>query len=168
MKSGNKKEQSATTSYLPDKKDLSILKLLQQNARITVKEISQKIHLSTTPVHERIKRMEESGIIKQYATLVDNTKVKKSLMVICYVSIKEHGKNAGAKFIKVIDNLNEVIECYSISGEFDFMLKVVCEDMNSYYDFHVNKLSEIENVGHVQSIFVMGIIKQTHQLVWEE
>jgi len=168
MKSINRKEESITSSYLPDKKDLSILKLLQQNARITVKEISEKIHLSTTPVHERIKRMEESGIIKQYATLVDNTKVKKSLMVICYVSLKQHGKNAGAKFIKVINELNEVIECFSISGEFDFMLKVVCEDMNAYYDFHVNKLSEIENVGHVQSIFVMGIIKQTHQVVWDE
>lgn len=168
MKSQSPKEESLTVSYVPDKKDLLILKLLQQNARITVKEISQKIHLSTTPVHERIKRMEESGIIKQYATLVDNTKVKKSLMVICYVSLKQHGKNAGAKFIKVINEMNEVIECYSISGEFDFMLKVVCEDMNAYYDFHVNKLSEIENVGHVQSIFVMGIIKQTHQVVWDE
>lgn len=162
------KEESLTVPYLPDRKDLLILKLLQQNARITVKEISEKIHLSTTPVHERIKRMEESGIIKQYATLVDNTKVNKSLMVICYVSLKEHGKNAGSKFIKVINNLNEVIECFSISGEFDFMLKVVCEDMNAYYDFHVNKLSEIENIGHLQSIFVMGIIKQTHQVVWEE
>lgn len=162
------KEESLTVPYLPDRKDLLILKLLQQNARITVKEISEKIHLSTTPVHERIKRMEESGIIKQYATLVDNTKVNKSLMVICYVSLKEHGKNAGSKFIKVINNLNEVIECFSISGEFDFMLKVVCADMNAYYDFHVNKLSEIENIGHLQSIFVMGIIKQTHQVVWEE
>ena len=168
MKSRTLKEESLSISYLPDKKDPSNLKLLQQNARITVKEISEKIHLSTTPVHERIKRMEESGIIKQYATLVDNTKVKKSLMVICYVSLKQHGKNAGAKFIKIINQLNEVIECFSISGEFDFMLKVVCEDMNAYYDFHVNKLSEIENVGHVQSIFVMGIIKQTHQVVWDE
>lgn len=168
MISRTRKEESVTISYVPDKKDLSILKLLQQNARITVKEIAEKVHLSTTPVHERIKRMEEAGIIKQYATLVDNAKVKKSLMVICYVSLKQHGKNAGAKFIKVINELNEVIECYSISGEFDFMLKVVCEDMNAYYDFHVNKLSETENVGHVQSIFIMGIIKQTHQLVWDE
>ncbi len=168
MKSQTRKEELVTSSYMPDKKDLSILKLLQQNARITVKEIADKVHLSTTPVHERIKRMEEARIIKQYATLVDNAKVKKSLIVICYVSLKQHGKNAGAKFIKVIGDLNEVIECYSISGEFDFMLKVVCEDMNAYYDFHVNKLSETENVGHVQSIFVMGIIKQTHQLVWDE
>ena len=148
-----------------DEKDLAILKLLQQNARITVKEISDKIHLSTTPVHERIKRMEEAGVIKQYATLVDHSKVKKGLMVICYVSLKQHSKNAGTKFIKDIKNMNEVIECYNISGEFDFMLKVVCENMDAYYDFHVNKLSQVENIGHVQSVFVMGIIKQTHVMV---
>ncbi len=167
MKTATSKEEITTAGFTPDKKDRAILKLLQENARITVKEIAEKVHLSTTPVHERIKRMEESGVIKQYATLVDHSKVNKGLMVICYVSLKQHGKNAGVKFIKRIQELNEVIECFSISGEFDFMLKVACEDMNSYYDFHVNKLSEIENVGHLQSIFVMGIIKDTHQVVWE-
>ena len=165
MAKATKKENSPATEVALDKKDLAILKLLQENARITVKEISQKIHLSTTPVHERIKWMEEQGVIKQYVTLLDHSKVKKGLMVICYVSLKEHSKNAGNKFIKTIHELNEVTECYNISGEFDFMLKVVCEDMNDYYDFHVNKLSQIENMGHVQSIFVMGVIKQTHQLV---
>ena len=159
-----KKDESAAPGIL-DEKDRSILRLLQQNARYTVKEIAEKVHLSTTPVHERIKRMEETGVIKQYATLVDQAKVKKGLMVICYVSLKQHNKNAGGKFIKIIQELNEVIECYNISGEFDFMLKVVAENMDAYYDFHVNKLSQIENVGHVQSVFVMGIIKQTHQLV---
>lgn len=166
MKKTAQKEQTAITVPVLDKNDMAILKLLQENARITVKEISQKIHLSTTPVHERIKRLEQTGVIKQYATLVDHTKVKKGLMVICYVSLKEHNKNAGVKFIKAINELNEVIECYNISGEFDFMLKVVEENMDSYYDFHVNRLSQIENMGNVQSVFVMGIIKQTHQLVW--
>ncbi len=159
-----KKDDSTIAPIALDNKDILILRLLQENARITVKEISDKIHLSTTPVHERIKRMEESGVIKQYATLVDHTKVNKALMVICYVSLKEHSKNAGDKFIKSIHELNEVIECYNISGEFDFMLKVVAENMDAYYNFHVNKLSQIENMGHVQSVFVMGIIKQTHNL----
>ena len=159
------KEHSTTTAFTLDEKDMAILKLLQQNARITVKEISQQIHLSTTPVHERIKRMEEAGVIKQYATLLDHSKVRKGLMVICYVSLKQHNKNAGLKFIKTIQNMPEIIECYNISGEFDFMLKVVAENMDAYYDFHVNKLSQEENIGHVQSVFVMGIIKQTHVLV---
>ena len=125
MKKAIQKEQIATSTPPLDKNDLAILKLLQENARITVKEISEKIHLSTTPVHERIKRLEQNGVIKQYATLVDHAKVKKGLMVICYVSLKEHNKNAGSKFIKTINQLNEVIECYNISGEFDFMLKII-------------------------------------------
>ena len=166
MAKATQKGESPAATIPLDQKDLAILKLLQENARITIKEISDKMHLSTTPVHERIKRMEETGVIKQYATLVDHAKVKKGLMVICYVSLKEHTKNAGLKFIETMHALNEVIECYNISGEFDFMLKVVSEDMNAYYDFHVNKLSQIENMGHVQSVFVMGIIKQTHQLVY--
>ena len=166
MAKGMKTEQSTAAQITLDSKDLSILALLQQNARMTVKEIAEKIHLSTTPVHERIKRMEASGVIKQYATLVDHTKVKKGLMVICYVSLKEHNKTAGVKFIKAIQSMQEVVECYNISGEFDFMLKVLCEDMNAYYDFHVNKLSNIENMGHVQSVFVIGVIKQTHQVVF--
>ena len=149
-----------------DKTDLAILKLLQQNARITIKEISEKVHLSTTPVHERIRWMEETGVIKQYVTIVNGARVKKGLMVICYVSLRQHSKNAGDKFIKGILEMEEVIECLTISGEFDFMLKVVTENMDSYYDFHVNRLSAMENMGNVQSVFVMGVIKQTHQLVF--
>jgi len=165
MAKATPKEDSTTSKLVLDNKDIDILHLLQKNARITVKEISEKMHLSTTPVHERIKRMEANGVIKQYATLLDHSKVKKGLMVICYVSLKAHSKTAGVKFIDTMQVLNEVIECYSISGEFDFMLKVVCADMDDYYNFHVNKLSQIENMGKVQSVFVMGIIKQTHQLV---
>jgi Lrp/AsnC family leucine-responsive transcriptional regulator len=160
-----KTEQSTNSNIVLDKTDLIILNLLQQNARVTVKEIAEKVHLSTTPVHERIKRLENTGVIKQYAALVDHSKVKKGLMVICYVSLKEHSKTAGTKFIKMIHALPEIIECYNISGEFDFMLKVVAENMDTYYDFHVNKLSQSENIGNVQSVFVMGVIKQTHVLV---
>ena len=162
MAKAAQKEESTTV----DATDLAILKLLQQNARITIKEISDKVHLSTTPVHERIRRLEERGVIKQYVTLLNGAKVKKGLMVICYISLRQHSKAAGDKFIKAILGMNEVLECLTISGEFDFMLKVVAENMDSYYDFHVNRLSQIENIGNVQSVFVMGVIKNTHQLVW--
>ena len=148
-----------------DDKDIAILRELQQNAKASIKEISQQVHLSTTPVHERIKRLEQSGVIKQYATLLDHSKINKGLMVICYVSLKQHDKKEGAKFIKSILSFNEVTECYSISGEFDFMLKVVAESMETYYDFHVNKLSQADNIGHVQSVFVMGVVKDTHVLI---
>ncbi len=165
MAKGVQTEETTNESIVLDATDIFILRLLQQNARMTVKEIADHVHLSTTPVHERIKWLERSGVIKQYAALVDQTKVKKGLMVICYVSLKAHSKTAGAKFIKHINELNEVIECYNISGEFDFMLKVVAENMDAYYDFHVNKLSQSENIGNVQSVFVMGVLKQTHVLV---
>lgn len=165
MPRSSSKVDSTTNGALLDEKDLAILRVLQQNARATVKEIADKVLLSTTPVHERIKRMEEQGVIRQYATLVNHSKVKKGLMVICYVSLKQHNKNAGGRFIRSIMEMPEVIECYNISGEFDFMLKVLAENMDSYYDFHVNKLSQAENLGHVQSVFVMGVIKETHVVV---
>ena len=160
----NRSSKEETTTLDPT--DLEILQLLQHNARITIKEIAEKVHLSTTPVHERIRRLEQRGVIKQYVTLLDGAKVKKGLMVICYISLRQHSKMAGNKFIKSIQEMNEVIECLTISGQFDFMLKVVAENMDAYYDFHVNRLSQIENIGNVQSVFVMGVIKQTHQLVW--
>ena len=160
MSKSTKTEQTASTAIL-DEKDIAILRVLQQNAKATVQEIATQIHLSTTPVHDRIKRMEQSGVIKQYVALIDKSKVNKGLMVICYVSLKEHSKIAGGKFIKNIMEMNEVIEFYNISGEFDFMLKIVTENMDSYYNFHVNKLSQAENIGHVQSVFVMGVVKET-------
>lgn len=165
MEKAPEKENYAVQPVALDEKDRAILRLLQTNAKATVREIAHKVHLSPTPVHERIKRMEDSGVISQYAALVNHAKVKKGLMIICYVSLKEHNKKSGAKFIKTIQEINEVIECYNISGEFDFMLKVLVENMDAYYDFHVNKLGQVENLGRLQSTFVMGVIKQTQPLV---
>ncbi|MFY8006473.1 MAG: Lrp/AsnC family transcriptional regulator [Sediminibacterium sp.] len=152
-------------SVMLDDKDLAILRILQQNARTTVREIAVQVKLSTTPVHERIRRLETQGVIRQYATLLNPNLVNKGLMVICYVSLRQHNKSAGSKFIKSIMEMPEIIACYNISGEFDFMLKVVAENMDDYYHFHVNKLSQAENIGQLQSVFVMGVIKDTHVLV---
>ena len=131
MKNKTQTEDSANSNLMStdlnnstvplDVKDLAILRLLQNNARMSVKEISEAVQLSTTPVHERIKRLESNGVIKQYATLIDGAKVRKGLMVICYVSLNQHSKKSGTQFIKLINELPEVVECYSISGEFDFM-----------------------------------------------
>jgi DNA-binding Lrp family transcriptional regulator len=165
MENRSQKENTTATEWTLDEKDKAILRLLQAQGKMTVREIAQLVHLSPTPVHERIKRMEEQGIIKQYAALIDPAKVKKGLMIICYVSLKEHNKKSGARFIKSIQEMPEVIECYNISGEFDFMLKVQVENMDAYYDFHVNKLGQVENLGHLQSTFVMGVLKQGQPLV---
>lgn len=160
-----KDPQKENTAVALDEKDKAILRLLQDNAKITVREIAAQVHLSTTPVHERIRRLEETGVIRQYATLLDHSKVKKGLLAICYVSLKEHNKRSGARFIRTIHEIPEITECFIISGEFDFLMKVAVENMDAYYDFHVNKLGQVENIGHVQSTFVMGTVKQTHQVV---
>ena len=159
------KEQSPTPVLPLDEKDKAILRYIQSNAKATVREIAANVHLSTTPVHERIKRMEEEGVILQYATLLDHSRINKGLMAICYISLKEHNKKSGGKFIKTLSEMPEVTEFYIISGAFDFMLKIVVENMDDYYNFHVNKLGQVENIGHVQSTFVMGVVKQTHQLI---
>jgi len=158
-------EQAATAAITLDEKDFAILRLLQQNAKLTVREIAATIHLSATPVHERIKRMEASGVIKQYATLLDHRKVQKGIMVICYISLKEHNRKIAKVFIDAVTSFTEVLECYNISGQFDFMLKVVSENMETYHDFYLNKLSMIKGISHTQSIFVMGVLKDTHQLL---
>lgn len=144
-----------------DETDIKILHLLQQDAKMSVRDLAQHIHLSATPIHNRIRRMEETGVIQGYTTKIDFSQFKNTLMVICYVSLKEHSKISGGKFIEAIHGMPEVVECYNISGAFDFMLKVICSNMDEYYNFHVNHLSQIANVGQVQSTFVMGIIKDT-------
>jgi Lrp/AsnC family transcriptional regulator, leucine-responsive regulatory protein len=159
-----KTEQVTSTASL-DKKDFEILRLLQDNAKLTVRDIALKIHLSATPTHERIKRLEKEGVIKQYAALLNHRMVKKSIMAICNVTMSEHNKKNAKAFIDAVSGFDEVIECYNISGQYDFMLKVVAESMESYHQFYVNKLSEIKGIGHMHSIFVMDVIKDTHQVI---
>ncbi len=153
------KEQAETPVIPLDEKDKAILRYIQSNAKATVREIATNVHLSTTPVHERIKRMEEDGVILQYATILNHTRINKGLMAICYISLKEHNKKSGGKFIKTLSEMPEVIEFYIISGAFDFMLKIVVENMDDYYNFHVNKLGQVDNIAQVQSTFIMGVIK---------
>ena len=158
--------EQTTAATLPlDEKDKSILRYLQTNAKATVREIAAHVHLSTTPVHERIKRMEEEGVIVQYAAILNHSRINKGLMAICYISLKEHSKKSGGKFIKTISDMPEVIEFYIISGAFDFMLKVVTENMDDYYNFHVNKLGQVDNIAQVQSTFVMGVIKAGQPMI---
>src|ERR1700712_906620 len=153
------KEQADTPVIPLDEKDKAILRYIQSNAKATVREIAANVHLSTTPVHERIKRMEEDGVILQYATILNHTRINKGLMAICYISLKEHNKKSGGKFIKTLSEMPEVIEFYIISGAFDFMLKIAVENMDDYYNFHVNKLGQVDNIAQVQSTFIMGVIK---------
>jgi Lrp/AsnC family leucine-responsive transcriptional regulator len=125
----------------------------------TTKELAGKLNLTPTPVHERIKRLEREGYIKKYVALLDHQKLEKGLVVFCNVTLRQHQKDIGNKFVKDIISLQEVTECYNVSGDYDFMLKVMVKDMPAYQNFIMNKLASIENIGSTHSMFVMGEIK---------
>ncbi|RVT78413.1 Lrp/AsnC family transcriptional regulator [Flavobacterium sufflavum] len=147
-----------------DNTDLQILKQLQQDSNISIKDLAAKLFLTVTPVYERIKRLEREGYIMKYVALLDKKKLNRGMTVFCNVRLKEHAKNVGANFVKDIVALPEIIECYNIAGDYDFMLKILVADMASYQDFVMNKLSTIENIGNTQSVFVMGEIKHSTEL----
>ncbi len=151
-----------------DRIDLKILKLLQENSNITTKEVAKKVHLSATPVFERIKRLEKGGYIKKYVAILDAEKLNKSLIVFCNITLKEHTKEIGNKFVQDIKSLREVTECYNISGDYDFLLKVLVRDMKHYQDFVINQLGSIQNIGSAHSTFVMGEIKHSYAVPLDE
>ncbi len=149
----------AASTTLLDSTDLTILRLLQKDAFLTHKEIAGQLQLSTTPVYERIRRLERSGIIRGYVALVDRTKVDKSLLVMCAVSLKEHALERLKQFEQSVCALPEVTEVLHIAGGFDYLLKVVVRDMAEYQHFIVDKLARLDNVGNAQSSFVLTELK---------
>lgn len=142
-----------------DQTDLKLLELLQQNGKLTTKEIAKEVNLSPTPVYERIKRLEREGGIKKYVALVEAEKIGKGLIVFCDITLKEHSKEIGNQFVQDIMSCKYVCECYNISGDHDFRLKVMVRDMKHYQDFVLNDLGSIKNIGSAHSTFVMGVIK---------
>lgn len=108
--------------YDLDQIDLKLLELLQKNGKMTTKEIAQRVHLSPTPVYERIKRLEKDGVIEKYVALVKAEKVGKELIVFCDITLKEHTKEIGYQFVSEIMSLKHVSECYNISGDYDLSL----------------------------------------------
>lgn len=150
--------------YTPDATDMKILRLLQQNARLTHKELADKLHLTTTPVYERIRRLEREGYILKQVALLNKDKVGKSLVAYCNVSLKEHARPFLRKFEKEVLSLTEVVECYHIAGNYDYLLKVMVKDMAEYQNFIVHKLATLDNIGQAQSSFVMTEVKYSTAL----
>lgn len=145
-----------------DEKDLQLLKLLQENAKLTVKELAHEVSLSLTPVYERIKRLEQEGYIRKYAAILDAEKLNRGFMVLCQIKLKIHDKSVGYDFVKEILKIDEVVECFNISGDYDFFLKVQAKDMKHYQDFVFNKLGSVDAIGSAHSTFVMAEVKNLH------
>ena len=146
---------------MPDKIDSEILRMLQEDAQVTTKDISLKLHLTTTPVHERIKRLEKDGYIKKYVAILEKEKLDRGLTVFCNVSLKQHTNENGKKFVQEIQSIPEVVECYNIAGDYDFLLKILVKDMPAYQQFVLGELGSLKSIGSVKSVFVMGEIKHT-------
>lgn len=148
-----------------DDTDRAILRYLQQDATLKTRELSALLHLSYTPVYERVRRLEKEGIIQKYVAIIDREKIGKKLMAFCNVALKEHSRAMGERFVEAIHAIPEVLECYNISGDYDFLLKIVVNDMPEYQQFLMNKLGSLENIGSTHSLFVMGEIKTSTELI---
>lgn len=139
--------------------DIKILDMLQEDASKTVKDMAKELALTTTPVYERIKKMEKSGLIKQYVALLNTEMLNKNIIVFMNITIKEHYKEARDTFIENMQNLPEVTEFYYTSGSFDFLAKVRFSNIKEYRDFLVNKVTGIRGISDIDSQIVLEEIK---------
>lgn len=142
-----------------DPADIAILRLLQQNAELTNKEIAAKIHKSVATVHERVRRLKEQGFILKTVALLDRKKINKSLIAYSQVLLNDHAANTLSTFEREVVKFPEVMECYQMTGTFDFILRIATSDMDAYHSFYRNKLATLPNITTVQSFFVLSETK---------
>lgn len=158
-----KKNDMKSDSSL-DATDISILSALQDNSRLTVKEIASAIHLSPTPTFERIKRLEREGFIRKYIAILDAEKINCGFIAFCYLKMKQHTYENAMRIMEAVEKIPEIAECYNISGDYDFLLKIYTRDMKSYQKFLLRILGDLDCIGSLNSSFVLGEVKNTHEL----
>lgn len=139
-----------------DSVDKQIVETLQKDGRITIKALAEQLNLTTTPVFERVKRLEKEGVISKYVALVNPKKVSRNLIVFISISLKNHTRSYLDKFVAEMSSYSEIMECYHIAGNFDYLLKAQLKDMEAFQQFILNKLSVNSNIAHVQSSFVLS------------
>lgn len=147
-----------------DNTDITILRILQKNAKKTAKQIAGTLNITASPVYERIRRLEKIGYIKKYVAILDRKLIDRSVTTLCQVSMRYHNEAFIEKFETQVQNLHEVQECYHMAGEVDFILKINTKNLEDYHDFIKYKLSKIENIGVLNSTFVLKEIKNTSEI----
>ena len=147
-----------------DETDIRILACLQDDSRLTNKELAAKIHLSPTPTFERVKRLEREGYIEKYMAVLNAEKINRGFIVFCNVSMKQHTFENSQRIMEAVQKIPEIVECYNISGDYDFLLKIYVQDMKSYQQFVLRILGDIDCIGSLNSFFVLGEVKNSHQL----
>ncbi|MBF1401837.1 Lrp/AsnC family transcriptional regulator [Prevotella histicola] len=141
--------------------DKKILRILQRDSHLTVKELAARVHLSPSPVFERQKRLEREGYIERYMAVVNSHRVGNGIMVLCNIRLKQHTQELIQEFMDVVQSIDEITECYNTSGDYDFLIKVYARDMKCYQQFMLNTLGTIDCIGSLHSIFVIDETKNT-------
>ena len=145
-----------------DKTDIQILRALQRNAKLTTKELAKAVNLTPTPVFERLKRMERQGVIRKYIAVLDARKLDRAFVVFCSVKLSHMNHDVAVEFARRINLISEVTECYNISGDYDYLLKINVRDMSQYQQILLDKLGTIERLGSLKSSFVMDEVKHNY------
>ena len=141
--------------------DKKLLGLLQDDTKKTTKELSMVLNLSVTAVYERIKKLEREGVIRKYVALLDAKKVEKAFVVFCHIKLVQHTKDFITTFENEVMQLEEVLECFHVSGDYDYILKVAVQDMETFREFMITKLTGLHHIGSTHSSFVIGQVKNT-------
>lgn len=144
-----------------DKIDKKLINLLQNNSKQTTKQLSIQLNLSVTAVYERIKKLEKENVIEKYVAIINKNKIEKSFLVFCHIKLVQHSKEHVTTFECEILKLEEVSECFHVSGDYDYILKIYVKDMDEYRSFMVTKLTTIKYIGSTHSIFTIEKVKQT-------
>lgn len=146
-----------------DEIDKKLLRILQKDSNRTAKEIASTLKMTASPIYERIRRLEENGYIKKYVAILDKNLINKQVTSICQVSMRYHNETFIENFEQEIQKLEEVQECYHLAGQVDFVLKIHVNNLEEYHDFIKYKLSKIENIGILNSTFVLKEIKHSSE-----
>jgi Lrp/AsnC family leucine-responsive transcriptional regulator len=144
-----------------DSTDKKLLQLLQEDTKKTTAALSTKLNLSVTAVYERIKKLEREGIIDKYVAILNRNKINKGFVVFCHIKLVQHSKDFLTKFESEVVQLTEVLECFHVSGDYDYILKVCVKDMEEYREFMVTKLTTLQHIGSTHSTFMIGEVKNT-------
>ena len=144
-----------------DSIDKKLLGLLQEDTKKTTKELSMVLNLSVTAVYERIKKLEREGVISKYVAILDRNKVEKAFVVFCHIKLIQHTKDLIHTFESEVIKLDEVLECFHVSGDYDYILKVNVKDMDEFREFMVTKLTGLKHIGSTHSSFMIGEVKNT-------
>ncbi len=141
--------------------DKKLLGLLQEDTKKTTKELSMVLNLSVTAVYERIKKLEREGVISKYVAILDKNKVEKAFVVFCHIKLIQHTKDLIHTFESEVIKLDEVLECFHVSGDYDYILKVHVKDMDEFREFMVTKLTGLKHIGSTHSSFMIGEVKNS-------